>query len=83
MLFIDETGTLVLWDLNKGLQEKGRKIYIAELNHQPLRMLIRMGVVDGLGRKRMFKKRETAIKNVLFEVSDGEDKCIYETLENV
>lgn len=72
MHFIDETGTLVLLDLIKGLQLKGSKIYITELNRQPMRMLIRMGVIDSIGRNRVFKKHESAVKKVFFEVLQEE-----------
>ncbi len=83
MPFIDETGTLVLWEIIRGLQEKGRKLYIAELNKQPLRMLIRMGVVGDLGRNLVFKKRESAIKKALFKVSQGgDDNHVYGISEN-
>ncbi len=81
--FIDETGILVLLDIIKGLQEKGKNIYIGGLNRRPLKMLIRMGVVDSLGRNRVFRKMESAIKRAFLDASqDGEDKCAYEPLGN-
>ena len=42
-------------------QNKGKSIYIGGLKRKPLRMLIRMGVVDSLGRARVCKSMEAAV----------------------
>ncbi len=58
---MDETGALSLRDFVWRLQGEGKNIYIGGLNRKPLRMLIRMGVVDSLGRSRVCKRLETAV----------------------
>lgn len=50
---MDETGALALRDLVLRLEREGRRVYIGGLQRAPLRMLIRMGVVASLGRRRV------------------------------
>lgn len=59
---IDESGALALQDFVGRLQREGKSVYIGGLERKPLRMLIRMGVVDNLGRTRICKKLESAVQ---------------------
>ncbi len=59
---MDESGALVLRDILKRLHKEGKSVYITGLNRKPLRMLLRMGVVDHLGRSRVCKRVERAVK---------------------
>ena len=71
---IDETGALALQDLVQRLQREGKSIYIGGLQRGPMRMLIRMGVVARLGRSRLCKNLETAVRRASKELSrEGRD----------
>lgn len=59
---IDETGALAFQDFVGRLQREGKSVYIGGLDRKPLRMLIRMGVVDNLGRTRICKGLESAVR---------------------
>lgn len=59
---IDETGALALRDYVCQLHGEGKSIYMGGLNRKPLRMLVRMGVVDSLGRYRVCKSAEIAVQ---------------------
>lgn len=72
---IDETGALSLRDFIQRLHREGRSIYIGGLNTMSLRMLIRMGVVDSLGRSRVCRRLESAVRRASEEViRDGGDE---------
>jgi len=58
---VDETGALALGEFVQRLQGEGQSIYLGGLQRKPLRMLIRMGVVDRLGRRRVCKHLDSAI----------------------
>jgi SulP family sulfate permease len=66
---IDETGALGLKDLIGRLQREGKSIYIGGLNQKPLRMLTRVGVVTSLGRPRVCRGLESAIRRASEEAS--------------
>ena len=66
---VDETGALALQDLVHRLQGEGISAYIAGLQREPLRMLIRMGVVDRLGRSRVCKGLDIAIRRAAQELA--------------
>ncbi|HHT48957.1 MAG TPA: SulP family inorganic anion transporter [Firmicutes bacterium] len=59
---IDETAALALRDFVHRLQGEGKRVYIGGLQQEPLRMLIRMGVVDSLGRWRVCKHLSSAVR---------------------
>lgn len=67
---IDETGALALKDLIERLQGEGKYLYLGGLNKQPLRMLIRMGVVDSLGRSCICRKLDTAVQRASGELAN-------------
>lgn len=58
---IDESGALALQDFVGRLRKEDKMVYIGGLNREPLRMLIRMGVLDSLGRSRVCKRLESAV----------------------
>ncbi|NLW57023.1 MAG: SulP family inorganic anion transporter [Firmicutes bacterium] len=66
---IDETGALALRDLVQHLQREGKSVYIGGLQREPLRMLLRIGVVASLGRSRFCKHLETAVRRASKELS--------------
>jgi SulP family sulfate permease len=72
VFFIDETGALVLWETIMKMKENGRDVYIVGLNRKPMRILIRMGIIDSLGRDRVFRKIENAVKKAFEEISQDE-----------
>lgn len=59
---VDETGALALQDFVHRLQREGKSVYLGGLQREPLRMLIRMGVVDSLGRRRVCKHLNSAMR---------------------
>jgi len=65
---IDETGALALRDFVSGGKEESRNIYIGGLDRKPLRILIRMGIVENLGRYRVCKSLERALRRASQEV---------------
>ncbi len=69
---VDETGALALRDFVHRLQGEGKSVYIGGLQREPLRMLIRMGVVDSLGRWRVCKRMESAVWRVSLELAPDE-----------
>ena len=64
---IDESGALALQDFVGRLRKEDKMVYIGGLNREPLRMLIRMGVLDSLGRTRVCKR----LKNAVNRASQG------------
>lgn len=66
---IDETGALALKSLAQRMQREGKSMYIAGLRQKPLRMLTRMGVVEDLGRYRISKGLEGALRRAQKEVA--------------
>lgn len=74
---IDETAALALQDFVNRLQKEGRSIYIGGLNSKPLRMLIRMGVVESLGKLKVCKNLGTAVQRASREeVRDSQNKQV-------
>ncbi|HBG43791.1 MAG TPA: SulP family inorganic anion transporter [Firmicutes bacterium] len=74
---IDETGALALRDLVMQIHREGKSVYIGGLNRQPARMLIRMGVVGNLGRFRVCRKLEIAMRRAYEKVSQGDmEECV-------
>ena len=69
VLAIDETGALALADLAERLRKQGKSLYIAGLKNKPLRMLVRMGVVDDLGRSRVHKGLSGALRKAVREAA--------------
>lgn len=69
---IDETGALSLRDIIHKLQKEGKSIYIGGLHGKPLRMLLRMGVVDSIGDNRVYKRTESAFRKAIEELSGPE-----------
>lgn len=67
--FIDETGALAFLDLVQRSQREGKSVYLGGLNKKPLRMLIKMGVVGSLGRKRVCRSLERAVQRAFDEVN--------------
>ena len=65
---MDETGALALGDFVQRLQAEGKRVYLAGLQRKPLRMLIRMGVVDRLGRRRVCKHLDSAVRRAVQEL---------------
>lgn len=69
---LDETGALALKDFYWQLQREGKSIYIGGINRSPLRMLVKMGVIDNLGRYRMCTSLNAAVRRAHREVvQDG------------
>ena len=66
---MDETGALALGDLAERLQRKGGNLYIGGLNRRSLRMLARVGVLKGLGRSRIRRNVETAVRRASMEAA--------------
>ena len=62
---IDETGALTLLDFVRQAQQEDKSVYLGGLNKKPLRMLLRMGVVDSLDRKRVCVSLEKQSKEHL------------------
>lgn len=50
----------------------GRSVYIVGLNRKPMRILIRMGIIDSRGRDRVFRKIENTVKKAFEEISQDE-----------
>lgn len=69
---VDETGALALRDFVHRLEREGKSIYIGGLQREPLRMLIRMGVVDSLGRWRVCKRLDSAVRRASLELVPNE-----------
>ena len=70
--FIDETGALAVKDLACRLKAEGKRVYIGGLSRKPLRILMRMGVVDNLGRNCVYKSLNRAVKRVSDEATQAE-----------
>jgi SulP family sulfate permease len=77
---IDETGALALRDFVCQHQEEGKSVYIGGLNKKPLRILLRMGIVETLGRTRVCKSLESALKRASEEAV--RDERILSSLES-
>jgi SulP family sulfate permease len=73
---IDETGALTLLDFVRQAQQEDKSVYLGGLNKKPLRMLLRMGVVDSLDRKRVCVSLEKAVQRAFDELplKEWEDK---------
>lgn len=69
---IDESGALALKDFYRRLQKEGKSIYIGGISRKALRMLIKMRVIDTLGRYRVCKRLDVAVRRASREVlQDG------------
>lgn len=76
VLLIDETGALALRDFYWRLLREGKSIYIGGLNRASLRILVKMGIVKSLGRYRVCKSLNSAVKRASCEVILNEyDEC--------
>lgn len=58
---LDESGALMVGRLAEELERDGRRLYIAGVGSQPLRMLMQMGVVQSVGRRRVTLSLLTAV----------------------
>jgi len=78
---MDETGALAFRNLVQRLQKEGKSAYIGGLNKKTLRMLMRMGVIKGLGRNRVCKGLGSAVRRAFEEAARADrDECKVESL---
>ncbi|NLV91734.1 MAG: SulP family inorganic anion transporter [Firmicutes bacterium] len=64
---LDETAALALLDLARRLQGQGKALYVAGLSKKALRMVTRMGLVKELGRQRLCRDINCALRRAVRE----------------
>lgn len=70
---VDESGALMLKRLAEELRAQGRSLYVAGLRRHPLRVLVRLGLLDVLGRRRVTIGVDTALRRAVQEGDSPEE----------